>query len=106
MNIHKVFGMKAGSHLLFEGDDYSVHALVEPCGMENPIKMHHHSDWDESWQILKGSYEININGNQFSAYAGDFIEVDRNVPHSVRSIHGNSIRLSIFKKNVEIIYED
>ena len=100
--------LKIGSHLLFEGEDYSVYALVEPCGLnkKNFVPPHTHKDWDESWFIFKGMYEITSGDKTITAREGDFVEVDRNEIHSVKSIHGNSVRLAIFKKGVEIVYED
>lgn len=100
--------LNIGHHLLFEGEDYSVYVLVEPCGLSrfNTVAPHIHTDWDESWFIYKGMYEITVGDKVIIAMPGRFIEVDRNVVHSVKSIHGNSVRLAIFNKGVEIKYAD
>jgi quercetin dioxygenase-like cupin family protein len=89
---------------LFSGADYSVYVLEENSGEEIPL--HHHDNWDESWYIIDGKYQITIDGNSKEYTKGEFIFCNRNINHSVKCLEDNSKRMAIFRDGVEIHYED
>ena len=89
---------------LFTGDDYSVHMIHEQKG--DTVKPHIHTNWDESWYIISGSYEFIIGGKSIISNPGMFIYCNRNVVHSVKCLEDNSRRLAIFKDGVQIKYEN
>lgn len=95
---------KMGAKLLFEGEDYSVYMINEKEG--KVIPNHKHSDWDESWYIVEGLYSVTVEDKSIFAYPGDFIEVDRGTRHAIRCASTFARRLAIFKKGVEIEYEN
>lgn len=74
--------------------DYSIHEINSNMG--DVIDTHHHDNWDESWYILEGEFEITIANKTLNIKKGDFITAYRNVPHKVTTLADNSKRLAIF----------
>lgn len=101
---HKTDNNKLGAKLLFEGEDYSVYMINEKEG--KVIPNHMHRNWDESWFIVDGLYSITIENKSIFAYSGDFIAVERGTKHAIRCASEKATRLAIFKKGVEIHYEN
>jgi len=89
---------------LTDTKDYSVHLLLSNKG--DYIDTHYHTNWDESWYILEGSFEITINGKVSVYNKGEFVMAKRNISHKVVTLLDNSKRLAIFKDEVKIYYEN
>jgi mannose-6-phosphate isomerase-like protein (cupin superfamily) len=89
---------------VFSGSDYSLHVLNDSKGEKR--ELHTHSDCDESWVIVKGKYEITIDGEDFVAEVGDLVTVERQVVHSIEALEDSNTRLAIFKDGTTIDYVD
>jgi len=96
--------LKEKHNLLFEGEDYSFYVLSE--NKHDKVPDHFHDDWDESWFVLEGKYNITTNKKTYVLEKGDFLEVDRKIIHSVVCKENNSKRIAIFKKGIEIINKE
>lgn len=55
-----------------------IHSTAAP-GDSTPL--HRHTDMDESFYVLRGSYTVTCADDVFDASAGDFVHLPRGLPH-------------------------
>ena len=66
--------------------EYCKKIIFLISGQENPA--HFHKKKEETFHILYGDIELNLNGVISKCYAGDLIVIERGVKHSFRSENG------------------
>jgi quercetin dioxygenase-like cupin family protein len=66
--------------------EYCKKIIILLAGQENPI--HHHRRKEETFNVLSGEVEIDLQGNRKTYREGDFVVVERGVKHSFRSDTG------------------
>jgi N-acetylneuraminate synthase len=68
---------------------------------------HHHIQKDESYQILHGDLEVDVDGKKHSLKVGDVLSIDRGSPHSFRTKCGVIIEeIATTYIRGDSIYED
>lgn len=73
----------AGGRLLAGADDTEgsftlIHSAVPP-GDSTPL--HRHTDMDESFYVLRGSYTVTCGDDVFKVSVGEFVHLPRGLPH-------------------------
>jgi quercetin dioxygenase-like cupin family protein len=86
-----------------ETEDYGVWRITETKG--HVIETHFHSNWDETWIIMKGTYKIIIDGEENIVGVGDVLTAPRNVIHRVVATSDECERMAIFKQGVSTIFK-
>jgi mannose-6-phosphate isomerase-like protein (cupin superfamily) len=76
------FVYKARSH--DTDGHYAVTEGIVPPGQGAPMHIHHRED--EAFYILEGSFEIECDGNRFTAGPGAFALLPKNLPHRFMNI--------------------
>jgi len=66
--------------------EYAKKLIIQLPGQWHPT--HYHKLKDESFQILHGTLEVEVEGNRKTLYPGDTLWVPRGVWHSFRNDHG------------------
>ncbi len=66
--------------------EYCKKIIIMLPGQKNPV--HKHIKKEETFQVLYGDIEINLDGNIKECHAGDIVTVEREVPHSFSSKNG------------------
>ena len=84
---------------------YSKMLVVMFPGQSYP--RHHHIQKDESYQILHGDLEVDVDGKKHSLKVGDVLSIDRGSPHSFRTKCGVIIEeIATTYIRGDSIYED
>jgi len=69
-------------------------------------RRHHHSNWDEWWYIVQGSWIFEFNGINKVVSAGEVVLIQRNNIHKITANEGElSIRLAVSRDDVDHIYK-
>lgn len=69
-------------------------------------RRHHHSNWDEWWYIVQGSWNFEFNGINNKVSKGDIVLIQRNNVHKITANDGDlSIRLAVSRDDVDHIYK-
>jgi len=69
-------------------------------------RRHHHSNWDEWWYIVQGSWNFEYNGINNNVTAGEVVLIQRNNIHKITANEGQlSIRLAVSRDDVDHIYK-
>lgn len=66
--------------------EYCKKIIILLAGQENPL--HHHRRKEETFNVLSGEVEIDLQGNRKTYREGDFVVVERGVKHSFKSDTG------------------
>ena len=92
------------SHTLINSKSTCVTLIAQMPGEGN--RLHYHSDWDEWWYIVKGSWNWFVEGRNLHVKKGDIVFIERNKKHKITAIGpGQSIRLAVSREDVDHIYE-
>jgi CMP-N,N'-diacetyllegionaminic acid synthase len=69
-------------------------------------RRHHHSNWDEWWYIVQGSWIFEHNGIDNTVSKGEIVLIQRNNIHKITAKDGElSIRLAVSRDDVDHIYK-
>lgn len=69
-------------------------------------RRHHHSNWDEWWYIVQGSWIFEYNGIDYTVSKGEIVLIQRNNIHKITANDGQlSIRLAVSRDDVDHIYK-
>lgn len=74
-------------------DDLMVAELVWKKGMEGAVHSHSHR---QCGYILKGKFELNLNGEKKILGAGECFYVGADIPHGLIALEDDSVNLDIF----------
>ena len=74
---------------------YSVAEVT--AGPEMGPPPHIHRDCDESFYVLEGTFDFSLAGQAFSAGAGSFVHLPKNVVHTHRAGGGSSARALVIQ---------
>ena len=94
---------KNWSYRLVNTDSNSATLICQQPGEGN--RKHYHSNWNEWWLILDGSWEFEINNKKKILKKNDLILIKKNKIHKITAI-GNkpAIRLAVSRADVDHIY--
>tara|TARA_B100000989_G_C19418454_1_gene417545 strand:- start:261 stop:677 length:417 start_codon:yes stop_codon:yes gene_type:complete len=94
---------KNWSYRLVNTDSNSATLICQQPGEGN--RKHYHSNWNEWWLILDGSWEFEINKKKKILKKNDLILIKKNKIHKITAI-GNkpAIRLAVSRADVDHIY--
>ena len=68
-------------------------------------RLHYHTDWDEWWYIIKGTWEWYVEGVSMKVTQGDVVFIERNKKHKITAVGpGQSIRLAVSREDVDHVY--
>ena len=91
------------SHTLVNSPSTCATLIAQMPGEGN--RMHYHSDWDEWWLIMKGSWNWHVEGQDIIVKEGDVVFIERYKKHKITAIGpGQSIRLAVSREDVDHIY--
>ncbi len=102
--ISKKDNSKSWSHRLVNTENNSATLISQLPGEGN--RLHYHSDWNEWWYILKGSWQWEIEGEKSEVKEGDLVFIEQNKWHKITAIgSGPAIRLAVSRDKVAHIYK-
>lgn len=85
-----------------DNDDYSLHIVVSKKG--DNVQNHFHSNWNETWIIIDGSFKCKINNDEYILNKNDIVTIPLMANHYIETLTEFAKRLCVFKKGVEISY--
>jgi CMP-N-acetylneuraminic acid synthetase/quercetin dioxygenase-like cupin family protein len=91
------------SHTLINSESTCVTLIAQMPGEGN--RLHYHTDWDEWWYIIKGTWEWYVEGVSMKVTQGDVVFIERNKKHKITAVGpGQSIRLAVSREDVDHVY--
>ena len=95
----------AWSHTLVNSKSNSATLIAQMPGEGN--RLHYHSDWDEWWYILDGTWNWEIDGVVKEVKKNDMVWIERNKLHKITAT-GNkqAIRLAVSREDIDHIYPE
>ncbi|ANE48188.1 hypothetical protein SY83_19950 [Paenibacillus swuensis] len=96
-----------GTHLTIKADaistdgKFAMFECLVPAGFEPPY--HIHTEEDEAFYILEGEMEFYLDGEKIEAKPGSFVFLPKNVPHGVRAVGNEPVRLLNFFSRAEFL---
>ena len=75
------------------GGTMSVTLSVVPTG--SGIPYHVHQKEDETFEIIEGELEVNLNGEVHTIQKGDMVFMPRNIPHSFKALKDTTMWVSL-----------
>jgi len=91
------------SHRVVNTENNSATIICQKPGEGN--RLHYHSNWNEWWYILEGTWEFEIESKKHIVKKGDLVLIKKNKIHKITAIGEKSaIRLAVSRQDVDHIY--
>ena len=106
VNIEEIIkgnGQLSWSKRLVNTENNSATLICQIPGDGN--RRHYHSDWNEWWYVIEGSWEFEISGEKKIIQKNDLVFIEKGKKHKITAIGDKpAIRLAVSREDVEHIY--